>query len=157
MNIVGRILGEAIGPNPSGFDPNMGVTELIMSTFPERMPEAPGGIHLPGHSTHIGRVRAHLHHMFPDRVEQAISPAFNRIGDDYKSAVTNVNYSFQNPNIPPSYDTTRSHTLSMEQRAKRYALFREQLIPVLVELAKDLDYNDYLQWAMAHNQDVSWI
>jgi hypothetical protein len=28
---------------------------------------------------------------------------------------------------------------------------------VLVELAKDLYYPDYIQWAMANNQDVSWI
>ena len=155
MNTTSRILGEAIGDNPSGFDPNMGVTELIMSTFPKSMPLPPVRVHLPGHSTHIRRVEAHLRHMFPDKTE-VIGNAFRRIGDDYSAAMNNHDYTWSNPNIPQTYVGYHAF-LNAEQRAKRYALFREQLIPELVELAKDLDYPDYLQWAMANNQDVSWI
>jgi len=152
MNTTDRILGEAIGANPSGFDPNMGVTELIMSTFPEVRPSAPAN-GLPGHSNRVRRVEAHLRQMFPDKIS-AIGTAFRRIGDDYSSAMNNLDYAWANPNIPRE---GRSNWTTPEHRTQRYAKFREQLIPVLVELAKDLYYPDYIQWAMANNQDVSWI
>ena len=138
MKAVDRILGEAKG------DP-LSMTELIVSMFPE----TPG----PGHYQKILDIQKQIGDLWNMRGKaldqgQNIKNVFLDTLNYYYSAVTGV---------PSTRALDLETRYKFKSRDEAWSKYREELMPRLLELAKALDYADYVAWSAKNGQDIDWL
>ena len=139
MNYTDRILGEAVG------DP-LSMTELIVSMFPEEMP----GV---GHYQKILDIQKQIGDLWNMRGKaldqgQFIQKVFSETLHNYYSATTGV---------PSTRGLDLETRYRFKSRDEAWAKYREEFMPRLLELAKALDYADYVGWCANNDQDIDWL